>query len=206
MDIKFGFVVPWSEILKLLAADWGTAQMSAAQGAGYNPVPAGQLPDEFMVMAIGVKQDHIFQGIIYGKPSHPLLRQAIQHAFCRQVFATKADMEYMIFCKFLWDILKRDMGTEPAVGWNISRTYGPIYLCLERYDGHFVTRNGTAATYTRCWHWQKGFQGDPSTKERTDKMLWGLDGVSSTAHTGKGHSLRRRSRSMSLTPSTTEMT
>ena len=38
VDIKFGFVVPWSEILKLLAADWGTAQMSAAQGAGYNPV------------------------------------------------------------------------------------------------------------------------------------------------------------------------
>ena len=80
-------------------------------------------------------------------------------------------MEHMIFFKFLWDILKRDMGTEPTVGWNISRTYGPIYLCLERYDGHFVTRNGTAATYTRCWHWQKGFQGDPSTKERTDKML-----------------------------------
>ena len=38
VDIKCGFVVPWKEILRLLAADWGTAQMSAAQGAGYNPV------------------------------------------------------------------------------------------------------------------------------------------------------------------------
>ena len=98
--------------------------MSAAQGAGYNPVPEGQLPDEFMVMAIGVKEDHIFQGIIYGKASHPLLRQAIQHAFGRQVFSAKANMDYMIVCKYLWDTLKRDMGREPAVSWNVSRTYG----------------------------------------------------------------------------------
>eukprot|EP00439_Symbiodinium_sp_Y106_P081540 s1591_g20.t1 len=71
-NIKCGFVKPWSDMLELLAADWGTAQASAAQGVGYN-LPAGQLPDEFMVMAIGVKEDHIFQGIIYGKASHPLL-------------------------------------------------------------------------------------------------------------------------------------
>ena len=136
-----------------------------------------------MVMAIGVKQDHIFQGIIYAKPSHPLLRQAIQHAFSRQVFAAKANMEYMIFCKHVWDLLKRDMNQDPVVGWNVSRTYGPIYLFLEKQDApkrrtiydneghHFVTCNGTVVAYTRCWHWQMGFQGDPSTKERTDKML-----------------------------------
>ena len=45
----------------------------------------GQLPDEFMAMAIGVKE------IIHGKAPHPLLRQAIQHAFSRQVFAAKAN-------------------------------------------------------------------------------------------------------------------
>ena len=76
-------------MLKQLAADWSTAHSSAAQRAGYNSAPAGQLPGEFMVMAIGVKADH------------PLLRQAIQHAFGRQVFAAKANLEYMIFCKFL---------------------------------------------------------------------------------------------------------
>ena len=65
------------------------------------------------------------------------------------------------------------MGTEPTVGWNVRKTYGPVYLFLEKYDGprkrantneghHFVTRNGTVVAYTRCWHWQKGFQGDPS--------------------------------------------
>ena len=96
LDIKCGFVVPWQRVLEHLAADWSTA----AQIAGYNPAPEGQLLGEFMVMAIGVKADHIFQGIIYGKPNHPLLRQATQHAFGRQVFAAKANLEYMIFC--LW--------------------------------------------------------------------------------------------------------
>ena len=42
VDIKRGFVVSWTEILQLLAADWGTAQKSAAQRAGYNPVHEGQ--------------------------------------------------------------------------------------------------------------------------------------------------------------------
>ena len=115
-DITCGFVVPWQQVLKHLTADWSTAHSSAAQRAGYNLVPEGQLPGEFMVMAIGVKADHIFQGIIYGRPNHPLLRQAIQHAFGRQVFAAKANLEYMIFCKFLWEVLKKDMGQAPTVG------------------------------------------------------------------------------------------
>eukprot|EP00439_Symbiodinium_sp_Y106_P053277 s6101_g7.t1 len=128
-----------------------------------------------------VKADHIFHGIIYGKPHHPRLRQAIQHAFGRQVFAAKANLEYMIFCKFLWEVLRKDMGQVPTAGWNVSPTYGPIYLFQERYDkkrsktcdvgGHFVPEDGTVVAYTRCWKWQKGFQGDPTTKERADKML-----------------------------------
>ena len=132
LDIKCGFVVPWQRVLEHLAADWSTAHSSAAQRAGYNPAPAGQLPGEFMVMAIGVKPDHIFQGIIYHKPNHPLLRQAIQHAFGRQVFAAKANLEHMILCKYLWEVLKKDMGRTPAVGWNVSPTCGPIYLFQER--------------------------------------------------------------------------
>ena len=76
---------------------------------------------------------------------------------------------------------------------------------------HFVTRNGTVVAYTRCWHWQKGFQADPSTKERmpTFLMQWRkyliVAGVESTTPIGAGHSpkphllrlLRRRSQSMS---------
>ena len=146
--------------------------------------PAGQLPDEFMVMAIGVKQDHIFQGIIYGKPSHPLLRQAI----------------------------------EPTVGWNISRTYGPIYLCLERYDGPKKRKDlrqrrsllCDPRRHSCCVHAMlalaERLSGRPLYQGAYGQDAPGPDGVSSTAHTGKGHSLRRRSRSMSLTPSTTELT
>ena len=56
------------------------------------------------------------------------------------------------------------MGQVPTVGWNVSPTYDN--------DGrHFVTEDGTVVAYTRRWKWQKGFQGDPATKERTDKML-----------------------------------
>ena len=168
LDIKCGFVVPWQRVLEHLAADWSTAHSSAAQRAGYNPAPAGQLPGEFMVMAIGVKPDHIFQGIIYHKPNHPLLRQAIQHAFGRQVFAAKANLEHMILCKYLWEVLKKDMGRTPAVGWNVSPTCGPIYLFQERRGRKPPLCDGQ-------WHdagkWQKGFQGDPTAKERTDKML-----------------------------------
>ena len=66
---------------------------------------------------------------------------------------------------------------------NISRTYGPVYLFQERHaaskknlpyasDGHyFVTKDGTTVAYTRCWQRQKGFKGDPSTKQRTDQQL-----------------------------------
>ena len=45
---------------------------------------------------------------------------------------------------------------------------------MKTYDNdghHFVTANGTVVAYTRCWKWQKRFQEDSTTKERTDKML-----------------------------------
>ena len=99
---------------------------------GYNPSPEGQLlpPPEFMVTAMGVKQDHIVHGIIYGKSFHPLMRAAIQHAFGRKVFAAK------IFCKFLWTTLTNDMGgVTPKVRLNITKTFGPIYLFLEKRSG-----------------------------------------------------------------------
>ena len=50
-------------------------------------------------MAIGIKKDHIFQGIIYGQPKHPLFMRAIAHAFSKDIFARIANLEYMIFCK-----------------------------------------------------------------------------------------------------------
>ena len=43
LDIKCGFVEPWQQVLKYMAADWSTAHASAAHRAGYNPVPVGHL-------------------------------------------------------------------------------------------------------------------------------------------------------------------
>ncbi|OLP79803.1 hypothetical protein AK812_SmicGene39878 [Symbiodinium microadriaticum] len=88
-------------------------------------------------------------------------------------------LEYMIFCKALWKFLRDDMKKEPKVGWNISPTYGPVYLLQEKHshqlknkkdmgnDGHyFVTATNITVAYTRCWEWQKGFKGDPRANER----------------------------------------
>ena len=89
------------------------------------------------VMAIGVKADHIFQGIIYGKPRHPLLRQAIQHAFGRQDFTAKVNLDYMIFCK--------DMGQNPRVGWNISPTCMVPFISFK----NAMTERSRRSTTTR---------------------------------------------------------
>ena len=93
-----------------------------------------------------------------------------------------ASIEYMIFCKFLYNTLHRDMQSRPRVGWNLSPTYGPIYLSQEynkykhkapvQNDGHyFVTADNTVVAFTRCWGWSQGFPQDPSTKERTGQAL-----------------------------------
>ena len=71
------------------------------------------------------------------------------------------------------------MREEPRVDWNISPTYGPVYLLQEKHslhlknkkdmgdDGHyFVTASNITVAYTRCWEWQKGFKGDPRADER----------------------------------------
>ncbi|CAE7249958.1 unnamed protein product [Symbiodinium sp. KB8] len=148
----------------------------------------GKLPPEFLLMAIGIRRDYIFQGIIYGLPKHPLFMRAIAHAFSKQIFTKVANLEYMIFCKALWRFLREDMKQDPAVGWNISTTYGPVYLLQEMHshslkakgdmgnDGHYsVTKEKITVAYTRCWEWQKGFKVDPRANERrATTMLQGL--------------------------------
>ncbi|CAE7450992.1 unnamed protein product [Symbiodinium microadriaticum] len=179
IDIKFGFKVNFDYLLEIMARDWGLAQKEQCQERGLGPTQEGKLPSEFLLMAIGIKKDHIFQGIIYGQPKHPLFMRAIAHAFSKDIFAKIANLEYMIFCKALWKFLKDDMREEPRVGWNISPTYGPVYLLQEKHsqqlknkkdmgnDGHyFVTASNITVAYTRCWEWQKGFKGDPVANER----------------------------------------
>ena len=66
-------------------------------------------------------------------------------------------------------LLKEDMG---KFSWNVSATYGPIYLLQEYFDtglsdrgelandGHyFVTKKQVCVAYNRCWNWHKSFKG-----------------------------------------------
>ena len=178
LDIKFGFKITFEYLQQIMARDWGSDQKQLCQERGLGPTQVGKLPPEFLLMAIGIKRDHIFQDIIYGQPKHPLFMRAIAHAFSEEIFTKIANLEYMIFCKALWRFLRDDMKQEPTVGWNISPTYGPIYLLQEMHshslktkgdmgnDGHyFVTKDKITVAYTRCWDWQKGFKGDPRASE-----------------------------------------
>ena len=86
IDIKFGFKVQFAHLMDILATDWGLAQKQQCLERGLGPTQVGKLP-EFLLMAIGIKKDHIFQGIIYGQPRHPLFMRAIAHAFSKEIFA-----------------------------------------------------------------------------------------------------------------------
>ena len=136
---------------------------------------------------------HLFHGTVLGRKGKT---QHVKHVGCRKegswrcpvcqaspmavvVVVVVVVLEYMIFCKALWKFLRDDMKKEPKVGWNISPTYGPVYLLQEKHshqlknkkdmgnDGHyFVTATNITVAYTRCWEWQKGFKGDPRANER----------------------------------------
>ncbi|CAE7350791.1 unnamed protein product [Symbiodinium sp. CCMP2456] len=96
-----------------MAADWQEEQQNACRRLGLPASPPFQPPAEYLLMGIGQRGDHIFQGIIYGQPKHPLLLAAIKHAFSRRILACIANREYMVFCKELWKLLQQDLGRDP---------------------------------------------------------------------------------------------
>ena len=77
LDIKCLLRMQFDELRSCLAEEWGTAQSYARSALGHCPTPPGQLPKDYMIMAIGNRGDDIFQGIIYCRPRHPLLLEAI---------------------------------------------------------------------------------------------------------------------------------
>ena len=67
--------------------------------------------------------------------------RAIAHAFSKDIFSKIANLEYMIFCKALWRFLREDMKEEP---WNISPTYGPVYLLQEKHSHQLKNKRAWA--------------------------------------------------------------
>ena len=150
-----------------------------AQGTGQGLAqPATMADAPFLVMSIGRAKDHIYQGNIWNaSPSHPLLTHAIQKVLASSQPQLKK--QYLLFCKQLWDALRDDMGREPSPGWNISATWGPIYLFQETWtpgygpkgdlwyddsgagmiiDGHFMRRRTGMYAATRAWNWDHGWK------------------------------------------------
>ena len=133
-----------------------------------------------LIMSRGANQQHIYQGnILCCSAGHPLLRRAI--ADCMGTTEAQLVRRYLRFCEFLWREVEKDLGRLPEVGWNFTKSYGPIYLFEERLvktgsgkkkvvtlddgepisvDGHFmlVARSETMYAATRAWGWRHGFK------------------------------------------------
>ena len=184
LDIKCSLRMPLRALLSHLAEEWGPAQSNALQAQGLCPTPPGQLPHDYITMAIGNRGDHVFQGIIWRRPKHPLLLEAIIQFYSDPIFNGRAQTDYLIFCKFLFRALRESLGYTPQHGWNISSRFGPVYLLREHHskemkdtsdipmDGHYmITQGGRLAMFTRCWNWNRGFKGDMAAQARNESQL-----------------------------------
>ena len=90
--------------------------------------------------AIGTRKDHIFQGILLGRPRHPLMLAALLHCF-GPTFVDQQDLSgfrYVAFCEELFRVIKADRyqeaGSPLKAGWVLGCGFGPIYLLQETHE------------------------------------------------------------------------
>ena len=120
LDITCSLRMPLSTLLSHLAEEWGPAQSNALQAQGLCPTPPGQLPHDYLMMAIGNRWGHVFQGIIWCRPRHPLLLEALIQFYSEPIFKGRAQTDYLIFCKFLFRALRESLGYTPQHGTGIG--------------------------------------------------------------------------------------
>ncbi|CAE7470535.1 unnamed protein product, partial [Symbiodinium pilosum] len=93
--------------------------------------------------------DHIFQGIIYCRPRHPLLLEAIVQFYSPTILDGAAASDYLVFCKFL---------------------YG-AHSDIPTHGHYMITRLNKIAMFTRCWNWKRDFAGDLAAKARNEAQM-----------------------------------
>eukprot|EP00439_Symbiodinium_sp_Y106_P034676 s5887_g4.t1 len=186
LDIKTALLEPLERIQERIVAEFKADKSLIAHAAnlyGWDPdaLAASHPPDYFMT-AFGTRKDHIFQGILLGRPRHPLMLAALLHCFGPTLVDQQdlSGFRYMAFCEELFRVIKADRyqgaGTPLTAGWVLGFGLGPIYLLQEthepalkpkglRNDGHcFRTAGGQLVALTRCWKWNKGWRASkPST-------------------------------------------
>ena len=80
--VKTAMRIPFTSLLDCMAKEWDLTQVRRSTELGHcQKGVTGALPREYKILAIGAKNDHTFQGIIYGQPRHPLMLREINHAF-----------------------------------------------------------------------------------------------------------------------------
>ncbi|CAE7334840.1 unnamed protein product, partial [Symbiodinium sp. CCMP2456] len=151
MDIKLCFTVTFDQLRAYMAADWQAGQQDECRKFGLPASPPVQPPSEYLLMGVGQRGDHIFQGIIYGQPKHPLLLQDLGRE--PQVG---------------WN-LTRLYGPVYLLREHLSKQYKGGATGSDGF--HFKTASGHVVALTRNWEWRRGFKGDPTAKERRAQFL-----------------------------------
>ena len=198
LDIKCAFEQPFNDILSQVQSEWGQAEIARSKALGQTPGTAGLSPHSFFLTGIGRSKNHIFQGILWGPARHPLMWAALKHFFSPAIRSTTGKLDYLVFCKALWSVLKADLGQDPQWGWNVSNLYGPVYLLQEFHskelqgtgrlqnDGHsFKTRGGQQVMLTRCWKWRNGWKTVEGSRVANEQQLLAFlpDAISDSTQT-----------------------
>ena len=85
LDIKTALLEPLERIQERIVAEFKADKSLIAHAANlyrWDPIAlAASGPPDYFMTAIGTRKDHIFQGILLGRPRHPLMLAALLHCF-----------------------------------------------------------------------------------------------------------------------------
>ena len=144
LDIKTALLEPLERIQEGILAEFKADASLIAHAAnlyGWDPAAlAASGPPDYFMTAIGEGKDHIFQGILLGRPRHPLMLAALHHCFGPTLVDQQdlSGFRYMAFCEELFRVIKADRyqgaGTPLKAGWVLGFGLGPIYLLQETHE------------------------------------------------------------------------
>ena len=114
LDIKTALLEPLERIQERIVAEFKADESLIAHAAnlcGWDLIAlAASGPPDYFMTAIGKRKDHIFQGILLGRPCHPLMLAALLHCFGPTLVDQQdlSGFRYMAFCEELFRVIKAD--------------------------------------------------------------------------------------------------
>eukprot|EP00439_Symbiodinium_sp_Y106_P038064 s5830_g4.t1 len=138
LDIKTALLEPLERIQERVVVEFKADESLIAHAAnfyGWDPIAlAASGPPDYFMTAIGKRKDHIFQGILLGRPGYPLMLAALLHCFGPTLVDQQdlSGFRYMAFCEELFRVINADRyqgaGSPLKAGRVLGFGLGPIYL------------------------------------------------------------------------------